>query len=178
MGIVINDSPISSWIVLTGFMCSGKSTVAPIIASTLGLICVDLDEEIEHNSEVKIASLIERGIDYFRAEELKAFNLLSSRYQNNKLVLSLGGGALLNSQILEEISTIPYSFYLSASQSILSQRLKASDRPLWNENFSDLMDERIQGYQQMRYTINTNFLTPEAIAKEIVLIVNSEQSYR
>ena len=169
---------MSSWIVLTGFMCSGKSTVAPIIARAFGLFCVDLDEEIEQNSGVKIASLIERGIDYFRAEELTAFNLLSSRYQNSKLVLSLGGGALLNSQILGNISTIPYSFYLSASQSILTQRLRASDRPLWNENFSDLMDERVQGYQQMRYTINTDSLSPEAIAEEIVLIVKSEQSHR
>ena len=159
-------------------MCSGKSTIAPIIASALGVLCVDLDDEIERNTGVKIASLIESEIDCFRAEELKAFNLLRSRHQNSKLVLSLGGGALLTSQILENISTIPYSFYLRANQSVLTQRLRASGRPLWNENFSELMEERARGYQQMRYTINTDSLSPQAVAEEIVLIVNSEQSHR
>ena len=48
MCIVSNDSPFASWIVLAGFMCSGKGTIAPIIASALGVLCVDLDDEIEH----------------------------------------------------------------------------------------------------------------------------------
>jgi shikimate kinase len=52
---------------LTGFMASGKSTIGPILANTLGWNFFDLDRLIEQSSGKSIRSIFEEnGEDYFR----------------------------------------------------------------------------------------------------------------
>ena len=58
-----------SLIFLTGFMGSGKSTIGPILANTLGYEYVDVDRFIEQKTQKEI-------VEIFRTVGEKAFRLL------------------------------------------------------------------------------------------------------
>ena len=54
-------------IYLTGFMASGKSTIGPILANTIGWNFFDLDKVIEKEEEKSIRKIfVEKGEKYFR----------------------------------------------------------------------------------------------------------------
>ena len=73
---------------LTGFMGSGKSTLGPILANTLGWEFYDLDNVIETNSGMKIKEIFDNyGEDHFRILERKALLQIS---ENDKIVVSSG----------------------------------------------------------------------------------------
>jgi shikimate kinase len=79
-------------IVLTGFMGSGKSTVGPALAHSLGWRFVDLDTIIEERDGRAVARIFaESGESAFRAMETDA---LSSSLRESRIVVALGGGAL------------------------------------------------------------------------------------
>ncbi len=57
---------------LTGFMASGKSTIGPILANTLGWDFCDLDRLIEKRAGKSIRNIFkENGEKYFRDLETK-----------------------------------------------------------------------------------------------------------
>lgn len=81
-------------IVLTGFMASGKSTVARKLAKTLGIPSMDLDQIIEERLGRSITEIFsQHGEDYFRTMEREIFTDLLS--QEGSYILSTGGGCLL-----------------------------------------------------------------------------------
>jgi len=78
---------------LTGFMGSGKSTIGPILANTLGWTFFDLDREIEKRENRKITMIFdEDGKDYFRQKETEILKEIS---KGENLIISLGGGTLI-----------------------------------------------------------------------------------
>ena len=91
-------------IYLTGFMASGKSTIGPIVANTLGWEFYDLDKEIEKRERKTIPDIFkENGEKYFRKLEIEVLKELST---GNSLIISLGGGALtnqLNRKIIKQV---------------------------------------------------------------------------
>lgn len=79
-------------IVLTGFMGAGKSTVGMLLAQRLGWQFVDADAVIEARAGMTIAEIFaQQGEAAFRVLEAETIRELS---QAEKLVLSLGGGAV------------------------------------------------------------------------------------
>lgn len=77
---------------LTGFMGSGKSTIGPILANTLGWDFYDLDNLIENKTGMKIREIFEAyGEDHFR--KLERQTLLEITDEVN-IVVSLGGELL------------------------------------------------------------------------------------
>mgnify|MGYP001250874920 CR=1 FL=1 len=91
-------------IVLVGMMGSGKSTIGYFLSKSTDLIFVDVDKAIEKKTGLKIIDIFEKkGEVYFRnLEEKITLNLL----KEEKKILSLGGGAFLNSSIRKEISSL------------------------------------------------------------------------
>ena len=64
---------------LAGFMASGKTTVARLLADRLGWDFIDLDAEIEAAEQTTIASLFEsRGEPEFRRIETEALRSLKN----------------------------------------------------------------------------------------------------
>ena len=116
-------------IYLTGFMGSGKSTIGPILANTLGYDFADVDRVVETSEGVAVSEIFrEKGEAYFRAKELQALVALSVRPH---LVISLGGGTLVQPAAFQLIRSTGILVYLKMSHEEVVRRLHhRTDRPL------------------------------------------------
>jgi shikimate kinase len=110
-------------------MGSGKSTVGPVLANTLGYTFVDLDGAIEAQTGATIAGLIrDRGEAEFRRIEREVFLEASSP---ERLVIALGGGAITDTQTLAHAHATGVLVYLRLSlDEILTRVQRTIDRPL------------------------------------------------
>lgn len=131
-------------IFLTGFSGSGKSTIGPLLANSLGYEFVDLDHFIESVAGKPITRIFaDEGESHFRQLESSVLSELADR---DNLVVSLGGGVLENDSsyaIIREKGTL---VYLCCSSGILARRLcNKTDRPLLKgENGSPLGREKLE----------------------------------
>ena len=117
-------------IFLTGFMGSGKSTVAPRLARGLGYDSVDLDEYIVQRTGLSVPALFDLyGEEHFRNEERTA---LVGTGDQTRVVVSLGGGALTQPGIADWCLANGTLVYLRGSAGFLASRLSQSrrNRPL------------------------------------------------
>ena len=119
-------------IVITGFMGSGKSTVARALAFRLDTEMIDLDEEILKQEERSAKQIIEDdGEPAFREIETR---VLRDVLQNNAAgVIALGGGAWTlpgNRELVTAAGGV--SVWLDAPFNLCWQRIVSSDdgRPL------------------------------------------------
>jgi shikimate kinase len=129
---------------LTGFMGSGKSTIGPILANTLGWDFVDIDKSIELKADRKIVDIFaDGGEQKFRSIEQEALKDLLSRQE---CVVSLGGGTLANEENFEFIRQNGILVYLQLSPGTIVQRVeRKTDRPLLKDpNGNPLRGEELQ----------------------------------
>ena len=141
----MDDSGRRSIIFLTGFMGSGKSTIGPILANTLGYGFVDLDLYIEQKEKKKIGDIFkEDGENKFREME-RRFLLEVSR--SPRRVISLGGGTITDQASLELVKETGLLVYLKAEPEYIYKRLRTkSDRPMLRTAAGELMDaDQLQG---------------------------------
>ena len=128
---------------LTGFMGSGKSSVAPILANTLGYRSVDIDAEIERVTGKRVSEVFyERGEEYFRSVEQTLLREVSLRHG---CVVSLGGGTIANEENLRIIKSTGVLVYLRLDVEHIFRRLKfKKNRPLLiQSDGSRLSDEEL-----------------------------------
>jgi shikimate kinase len=118
-----------SLIFLTGFSGSGKSTIGPLLANSLGFEFIDLDREIELAAGKSINRIFtEDGETTFRSLELQTLEQIGKQ---ERMIVSLGGGVLENDRCFELILTHGTLIYLKSSPEILTLRLQhKTDRPL------------------------------------------------
>lgn len=114
---------------LTGFMGSGKSTVGPIIANTLGWDYYDLDSVIEAKEMMKVSEIFDaKGEIYFRNIETEFLSELS---QKEMSIISLGGGTVTVDKNFDIIKNSGILIYLKISPETAYERLKYKrDRPI------------------------------------------------
>jgi len=114
---------------LTGFSGSGKSTIGPLLANSLGYEFVDLDQAIEKKAEKTITRIFsEDGEEYFRNLEMITLQSLIAKHN---MVISLGGGVLENNQSYTLIQKSGTLVYLKSPIRTLAKRLcNKTDRPL------------------------------------------------
>lgn len=114
---------------LTGFMGSGKSTVGPIIANTLGWDYYDLDSVIEAKEMMKVSEIFDaKGELYFRNIETEFLSELS---QKEMSIISLGGGTVTVDKNFDIIKNSGILIYLKISPETAYERLKYKrDRPI------------------------------------------------
>lgn len=121
-----------SKIILLGYMGSGKSTIAKLLAEKINIPFKDLDEIIEIEENLSIKNIFEqKGELYFRKIEHAALKKLTASAES--FVLSLGGGTPCyshNHRLIEGKGIV--SIYLKASVEELYQRLsnEKDTRPL------------------------------------------------
>jgi shikimate kinase len=153
---------------LVGFSGSGKSTIGPILANTLGYAFVDLDLEIEKASGRIIADIFaSEGERAFREMERSALRGLAGR---SRLVVSFGGGALTWEATAALAFDTGVVVYLEASHDEIVNRLKKkTDRPLLlgddgkpldpaalRERIGRLYDAREASYRQADIIVPTD----------------------
>ena len=125
----MSPSSRHSRVFLTGFMGSGKSTVGPILANSIGYEFVDLDGLIEAADGCSIAQMFQRrGEAYFRGREHQELLRLCER---TRLVVSLGGGTLGQPDTYRLVRSSGLLVYLKLSPEEVYQRVRhRDDRPL------------------------------------------------
>lgn len=176
-------------IYLNGFMASGKSTIGPILANTLGWEFYDLDRVIEEEMGKKIVDIFkDEGEKFFRDKETETLRRLS---QMHEVVISLGGGTSVHNNNLDIIKKTGKIVYLKASPEALYKRLRYKrDRPMFNneaeqdskEKFkakiTNLLDQRSPFYENADLIIDTDDyplgLTVDKIAKILLKKINEE----
>jgi len=116
-------------IYLTGFMGSGKSTIAPILANTLGWSFVDLDRAVEILAGRTVNEIFkEMGEPAFREMERLA---LRQAGETHRAVIALGGGTIAEEQNFRFITQSGILVYLRIPPDQLFLRLqRKTDRPL------------------------------------------------
>jgi shikimate kinase len=114
---------------LTGFMGSGKSTIGPILANTLGFKYIDMDTLIEERTNKRIADIFStEGEQVFRALERKTLCELVGLDHH---VISLGGGTIANDENCQLVKQNGILIYLKLSPDEIIQRVHhRNDRPM------------------------------------------------
>jgi shikimate kinase len=155
-------------IYLTGFMASGKSTIGPILANTIGWNFFDLDRLIEESAGKSIRKIFEEnGEDFFRELETKT---LRNSSELEDYVIALGGGTVANQINLQIIKSSGFLIYLESSPEETYKRLRFKrDRPAllfdgdeepgkaeFIEKINSLLNKRIDYYNQADLKINTD----------------------
>ena len=152
---------------LAGFMGSGKTTVARVLADRLGWDFIDLDAEIEATEQSTIAHLFEtKGEPEFRRIETEALRNVMRRIERGvPSVIALGGGSFAQPVNAELLENHGISIWLDCSFETIEARidgdariLEADSRPLARdrEQFRRLYEERRAAYGLATYRIDAD----------------------
>ena len=165
-------------ILLTGYMASGKTTIALLLSKAAGISYNDLDEIIENKTGKSVSQIFaEYGEIKFRRLEHQALKEFLDA--ESSFVLSLGGGTPCyanNHEFLQRDDVV--SVYLKASVQELVQRLREHDkhRPLIAGQKHDGLEEfvakhifdRSWFYHQAKHVVQVDGKLPEDIVNEIM----------
>ena len=160
-------------IVFLGMMGSGKTSIGSLVAKKLNLDFIDIDKENEKELGLSIKKIfLNKGEDYFRKFEEK---ITIKKLRLKPTVISLGGGAFLNSNIRKEVLKNHLSFWLNWDHEILINRIKNSKkRPLainsTNNQLIDLIKKRSTIYSKALYEIKCDNLFKDEIVEKILTI--------
>ncbi|MBU0532819.1 shikimate dehydrogenase [Candidatus Micrarchaeota archaeon] len=150
-------------IALTGFMGSGKSTVAKIMAKKREAI--DIDEEIEKGAGTSITKIFEEGEEKFRKLENDKIAELENK---NDCVIACGGGCIIDKDNVKMLKNTCLVFLLWANKKTIMERIgNDKNRPLL-KSIDELMEKRFPLYMKAADVIvDTEGKTPEETAEMI-----------
>jgi shikimate kinase len=170
---------------LAGFMGSGKTTVARVLADRLGWEFIDLDAEIEAAELATIAQLFEtRGEPEFRRIETEALRKVMRRIERGlPSVIALGGGSFVQPINTELLESHGISIWLDCPFETIEARInsartndaaridgdlrgaEADSRPLARdrERFRQLYEERRAAYGLATYRIDADCEVERAV---------------
>lgn len=116
-------------IVMVGMMGAGKTAVGRALAARLAAPFLDSDHEIEAAANMTIPEIFARdGEPFFREKETQ---VISRLLQEERGVLSTGGGAFLAERNRDLITAHGVSIWLNADLEVLWNRVRHKDtRPL------------------------------------------------
>lgn len=160
-------------IVITGFMCTGKTSVGMSLAKRLNFEYIDTDEIIEQRLNMKISDIFSQyGELYFRDIETQVVKEVS---QLDNKVISTGGGVVLRKENMDNLRKNGFIVNLTASPEVIYERLKTQPgiRPLLNkpnpfEEIKKLLSFREEYYKNCDIRINTDSLSVEEVVEEII----------
>ena len=161
---------------MVGLSGSGKSTLGNILSSLSGYALVDTDAIIVKLQNRSINNIFEKnGEEFFRTLETQVSKEISAF---DKQIISTGGGIVLKEKNLEYLKQNGVVFYLKTSVNTLLKRLEGDNtRPLLKtddvkKKLENMLEIRGKLYEKADVTIETDKLTPEETAKEILRIYN------
>ncbi len=158
-------------LVLVGMMGSGKTLIGKLISNQAKLKFIDIDNKIEEKEKMKIAEIFKKkGEKYFRECEEE---ITLSYLKGEKQILSLGGGAYINTNIRKECKKNSFSFWLNWKKDVIIKRINGSKkRPLAmtlsETDLERIINERAKIYSLADFTINCDQLNKNEIANKII----------
>ncbi|MDP2921738.1 MAG: shikimate kinase [Candidatus Omnitrophota bacterium] len=162
-------------IILVGFMGTGKSVVGKLLAKKLKKDFLELDEAIEAREKMSIKDIFEKkGEPHFRSVEKEVVKEASLR---KNTVISAGGGAIIDEENFKNLKSSGIIICLKASPDTILKRTKnIKTRPLLNvpdpkKQIGELLKKREPYYNKADFSVNTNNLTIDQVAEEIIKIL-------
>lgn len=166
-------------LVLTGYKCSGKTTVGRLLAERFKRKFIDVDSLIEEKTGFTIREIFElKGEEYFRILEEEAIKMV---YKTNAAVISLGGGAIMLYRNVKRMSENGVIFYLAISVQTALERIRNeinNTRRYINQtdlenNLKAELTRRLPYYESgCNYKVTGDDKRVDQVADEITNIIN------
>ncbi|MCA9217278.1 MAG: shikimate kinase [Planctomycetales bacterium] len=166
---------------LIGYRGTGKTTIGSLLADRIGWSCIDSDVQIEQDMGMSIRQIFDiEGEEGFRNRESTVIEKLTRLY---KVVLSLGGGAILREQNRKLIKTAGPVVWLTASPEELHRRisgdpLSSTQRPNLTaaggglEEIKAVLENRKPLYKECAdLEVDTEGKLPGQIVDEIIKLI-------
>lgn len=163
-------------IALVGFMGSGKTVVARLLAKKFHRKLVSTDQIIvqkEHRPITEIFSV--KGESYFRSLERE---VVAQLIQEGSLIIDCGGGIVLQEENITNLKKNGTIVYLKATVDVLHARTKKdAHRPLLNVDdpkakIKELLVKREPFYTKADFTVDTSVKTVDQVVSEIISLVS------
>jgi shikimate kinase len=164
-------------IILIGYRCTGKTSVAKALAERLGKSFVDTDDYIEKKASRPISDMVAReGWDFFRDKEKEAIREISLCPD---CVIAAGGGAILNAENVANLRKNGAVILLETKSETILERMRLDEKteqqrpsltgqdPL--EEIAEVLEIRRPYYQQaMDFSVDTTSKSIQEVADEII----------
>jgi len=159
-------------IVLIGFRGTGKTEIGQELSKKLSLDFVDIDSEIEKETNKTIKSIFEEeGEEKFRNYEKELTKKISCR---DNQIIATGGGIILNKENIENLKKYGRVILLTAHPKTIYERIKNTERPKLTdkEEFEEivfLLKKRKKQYKEVAdFIINTDNLDVNNVVFKII----------
>jgi shikimate kinase len=167
---------------MIGFMGTGKTVVGRRLAALLKKRFIDTDTEIERITEKTIVQIFAQdGAVRFRSEE----SLLVKKLEDqDNLVISTGGGIVLNPENVVSLKKNGILIALNAPPEVIYQRVRHKrSRPLLNKGdalikIKELFAEREYAYDVAEYRVETGDKQVDEVVQEIILYLKNKYNMR
>lgn len=159
-------------LVLIGFMGTGKSSVGKVLGRKLSRPVIDIDQMVETQENRRIDVIFEAdGEEAFRLLEKQA---IAEAAKNDGVVITTGGGAVLDPENLRALRASGWILALTATPETIYHRVKDSrHRPLLKHTnvlgeITRLLEARKTLYEDADYRFETDGRNPSQVARMIL----------
>lgn len=164
-------------IILIGFMGTGKSTVAPLVARKLNMEYVEMDQLIEKKAGKSIDEIFrDEGETVFREYEVAVARDLKNI---NNAIVSCGGGVVMNKIIIDDLKHNGVVVGMFADFETIFKRVESDlPRPLFKDR---KVAEKLYNFRKPLYEfysdkkVNTDKRSVEEVAEEIIKEMKNEK---
>jgi shikimate kinase len=168
-------------VVLIGFMGSGKSSIAPLLAESLGYRSIEMDEQIIEASGFPNIPAIFSALGEPGFRELEA-RVARSLRDASSVVISTGGGVIGRASNIADLAHGGgKTVFLHTSFPVLRERIKdIHTRPLFKnqEQALALYEERLPLYSRYAdVSVTTDGKTPAQVRDAILTQIRNVSSW-
>ncbi len=171
-------------VTLIGMMGTGKSKFGRLVANNLNFNFYDIDLLIEKRFKTTIQLFFQKyGELFFRDIEKETIEKLIFKINKNneKVIISLGGGGFDNAETRELLLNNTSVIWLNTPLNILVQRVgDGSRRPMIKGNkknsLEKLLKKRKKFYCLCHHQLNTNELSQNQITEKIISLITYQKN--
>ncbi|MBU1194868.1 MAG: shikimate kinase [Proteobacteria bacterium] len=161
-------------IILIGYRGTGKSVVGEIVAKKLGMTCIGMDSNIVKAADMSIPQIVQTS-GWTKFRDLETLETLKIQHMDN-VVVDTGGGVIEREENRDILKKSGRVFWLTASVGTIVDRIQDDtqrpalvDGKTFTEEVAQVLESRISKYKAAcEFEINTDILTPEQIADQII----------
>ena len=171
-----NDIRLDKLVCLTGFMGSGKSTTARLLAGQLGWSNTDLDKRISEAAGLPISEIFARRgeAEFRRLESMQLARIVAEFSESRRSrIVSLGGGTIVqpqNRMLLREHGAILIWLHCPVEE-LIRRCVQITDRPLFRDepSFRRLYEERLPTYELADHRVESH-TEPMRVVEQILAL--------